>query len=58
MNLEEHLPKFELISEAASKEASLERNLEKMKVEWLSIQFQVVALRWNQGKFCRKKYTN
>jgi len=45
MNLEEYLPKFELISEAASKEHSLERNLEKMKIEWADMRFQIVAYR-------------
>ncbi|XP_035712381.1 dynein heavy chain 7, axonemal-like [Folsomia candida] len=45
MNLGEYLNKFELISEAASKEHSLEKNLEKMKVEWADIKFQIVPFR-------------
>lgn len=45
MNLDEYIPKFELISEAASKEQSLEKNLQKMKGEWADMQFQIIPYR-------------
>ncbi len=46
MNLTEYLPKFELISEAASKEHSLEKSLQKMKEEWADIRFQITTYRF------------
>jgi dynein heavy chain len=46
MNLDEHHAKFELISEAASKEHGLEKNLEKMKLEWADTKFQIVPYRF------------
>jgi dynein heavy chain len=45
MNLNEYIPKFEGISEAASKEFSLEKALDKMKKEWKDIEFTVIPYR-------------
>ncbi|CAF0886975.1 unnamed protein product [Adineta steineri] len=45
MDLMSHIPKLEQISEAASKEFSLEKAMEKMKKDWQNIEFSIIPYR-------------
>ncbi|CAH8446322.1 unnamed protein product [Heterobilharzia americana] len=45
MNLDQHISKFDAISEAATKENSLEKTLDKMRKEWAPIEFNLIPYR-------------
>ncbi|GIY29723.1 dynein heavy chain 7, axonemal, partial [Caerostris darwini] len=45
LNLQEYIPQFEVISEAASKEYKLEKALDKMMEEWSEMMFSVKPFR-------------
>ncbi|XP_043287698.1 dynein axonemal heavy chain 7 isoform X2 [Venturia canescens] len=41
MKVDDYVEKFEVVSEAATKESSLEKNMEKMQKDWLNVTFTV-----------------
>lgn len=46
LGLDEYIPRFEAISESATKENNLERGLEKMMKEWAEMEFVCLPYRF------------
>ncbi len=44
--LEEYVPKFQLISDSATKENNLEKELNRMMAEWKDMNFGITSYRW------------
>lgn len=44
--LEEYVPKFEIISDSATKENALEKKMVAMKDEWEPLEFNITPYRW------------
>jgi dynein heavy chain len=45
MNLEQYIEQFEIVSEGASKEFSLEKALTKMRADWATVNLTVLPYR-------------